>query len=288
MDGGRPVYSLKTKIIRVFLWLFLFLVAALTAFPVIYIIFGSFKKNTELLVGGTNIFPKEWIVENYVKAWESANFAVYTRNSVVFSLGVMVGSIINGSLAGFVFSRSKLKFAKIVFYTILAFMFISVGSVTLKPVFALAVALKMNKSILYLILISVGGGQATYIFLCKGFCDSLPRELDEAAKIDGCSFFKTYVRVIFPLMKPVIGTVALMSFRGGWNSYLLPLVFTMSNKNLRPLTVGVNMLKSAGDGAAAWDIMFAGSVIAIVPMVLVYIAFNKYFVGGMTAGAVKG
>jgi len=288
MDGGRPVYSLKTKIIRVFLWLFLFLVAALTAFPVIYIIFGSFKKNTELLVGGTNIFPKEWIVENYVKAWESANFAVYTRNSVVFSLGVMVGSIINGSLAGFVFSRSKLKFAKIVFYTILAFMFISVGSVTLKPVFALAVALKMNKSILYLILISVGGGQATYIFLCKGFCDSLPRELDEAAKIDGCSFFKTYVKVIFPLMKPVIGTVALMSFRGGWNSYLLPLVFTMSNKNLRPLTVGVNMLKSAGDGAAAWDIMFAGSVIAIVPMVLVYIAFNKYFVGGMTAGAVKG
>jgi multiple sugar transport system permease protein len=81
--------------------------------------------------------------------------------------------------------------------------------------------------------------------------------------------------------------VALLSFRGGWNEYILPLVFTMTNAAKRPLTVGVNMLKNSGDGAAAWNIMFAGATIAIIPILLVYIFASNYFIEGMTAGAVK-
>ncbi|MBQ6036325.1 MAG: carbohydrate ABC transporter permease [Lachnospiraceae bacterium] len=288
MREGKPVYSTKTKIIRFLIWLFLLLLAFLVIFPVIYIIFGSFKENQELLVGGVNVLPKVWAPENYSQAWDAADFGLYTRNSIILALGVMIVSVLNASMAGYVFSRSTLKIKEVIFYTIVAFMFISVGSVTLRPLYMLTVKLKMNKSLLSVILISAGAGQATYIFLSRGFVGSIPKELDEAAKIDGCSFFKTYLYVILPLMKPVIGTVALLSFRHGWNEYLLPLVFTMSNPKLRPLTVGVNMLKAAGDGSAAWNIMFAGAVIAIVPMVVIYIIFNRYFVSGMTAGAVKG
>jgi multiple sugar transport system permease protein len=167
-------------------------------------------------------------------------------------------------------------------------MFINVGSVSLRPLYELATGLKINKSLWPVILFSAGGGQATYIFLCRGYVNSVPRELDEAAKIDGCTFFQTYYRVIIPMLKPVLATIAILSFRQGWNEYIMPRVFTMTNDNLRPLTVGVNMLKNAGDGAAAWNIMFAGATIAIIPILLVFICFSRYFMGGLTSGAVKG
>lgn len=117
---------------------------------------------------------------------------------------------------------------------------------------------------------------------------SIPKEIDEAAKIDGCSFWGIYWRIALPLLKPILATIGLLSFRHGWNEYILPLVFTISNDSMRPLTVGVTMLKNAGDGAAAWNIMFAGSVISILPILIVYLFTSKYFMKGMTNGAVKG
>ena len=93
---------------------------------------------------------------------------------------------------------------------------------------------------------------------------------------------QTFYKIIFPLLKPALASIALLSFRSGWNDYILPLVFTMSNDKLRPLTVGVNMLKNNSDGAAAWNLLFAGATIAIIPMVLIYCFFSKYFMKGMT------
>lgn len=288
MQQSHEVRSTGTKIARALIWVFLLFIAVITIFPVLYVVFGSFKENKELLVGGANIFPSVWVIQNYIDAWQQANFARYTMNSLYISLGVMVLSLINATMAGYVFSRRKSKFKSILYSIFIAFMFINVGSVSLRPLYELAVGLKMNKSLISVILISVGGGQATYIFLCRGFTDSLPRELDEAATIDGCTFFQTYWRIILPLLKPVLATVALLSFRGGWNEYIMPLVFTMTNDALRPLTVGVNMLKNAGDGTAAWNIMFAGATISIVPILIVYCCFSRFFMNGMTAGAVKG
>ena len=284
----RAVKSAKGRIIRVMLWAVLFLLAAVMLFPVLYIVFGSFKKNAELLVGGSNIFPAQWIVDNYISAWKQANFAVYTRNSVFLALGVMSISLVNAAMAGYVFSRSKLKGKEILYSLFIVFMFINVGSVSLRPMYELAVKFGVNKSLWPVVFISAGSGQATYIFLARGFVNALPKELDEAAKIDGCTFFQTFYLVIVPLLKPVMATIALLSFRQGWNEYILPLVFTMSNDALRPLTVGVNMLKNMGDGTAAWNIMFAGATIAIVPMLVIYIIFSRYFISGMTSGAVKG
>ena len=288
MENGRAVFSTQTKIIRFIIWLLMLLLAVITIFPVLYIVFGSFKANAELLVGGTNIFPSKWVVQNYIDAWNQANFARYTLNSILLALGVMVVSLINATMAGFVFSRREFKGKEFIYMLFVMFMFINVGSVSLRPLFELAVKLKMNQSLLSVVFISAGGGQATYIFLSRGFVNSIPKELDEAAKIDGCTFFQTYRLVVLPLLKPVMATIALLSFRQGWNEYIMPLVFTMTNEKLRPLTVGVNMLKNAGDGAAAWNIMFAGATIAIIPMLIIYCMFSRYFMSGMTTGAVKG
>ncbi len=275
-------------ILRGLIWVLMLFMAVLMIFPVLYIVFGSFKGNSELLVGGTNILPKKWVFSNYSNAWKQANFARYTINSIFLALGVMIVSLLNSTMAGYVFSRRKFKGKEILYGIFVMFMFINVGSVSLRPLFELSVKLHMNKSLISVILISAGGGQATYLFLSRGFVNALPMELDEAAKIDGCTFFQIYRLVILPLLKPVMATIALLSFRQGWNEYILPLVFTMTNENLRPLTVGVNMLKNAGDGAAAWDIMFAGASIAIIPMLVIYCIFSRNFMSGMTAGAVKG
>ncbi|MBO7663537.1 MAG: carbohydrate ABC transporter permease [Clostridia bacterium] len=287
-NKAQIVYSPKQKAIRVLLWLLLVIFAVIVIFPVLYIILGSFKGNQELLLGGSNIFPQQWITQNYVDAWNQANFAVYTKNSLLLSVGVMVISLIVSSMAGYVFSRKTFRGKELIYGIFTAFMFINVGSVSLRPLYELATGLKINTSLWPVVLFSAGGGQATYIFLCRGYVNSVPKELDEAARIDGCSFFQTYYRVIIPMLKPVMATIAILSFRQGWNEYIMPRVFTMTNENLRPLTVGGNMLKNAGDGAAAWNIMFAGATIAIIPILVVFVCFSRYFMGGLTSGAVKG
>ena len=288
MEKSHAVLSTQGKIIQAIIIVLLAILAIIVVFPVIYIAFGSLKSRTELLVGGANIFPTKIHWENYLNAWKQANFAVYTKNSIFISLGVMIFSLVFSTMAGYVFSRTNFKIKNIIYGIFIMFMFINVGSVSLRPLFELATSVHMNRSLLSVILFSVGTGQATYIFLARGYVDSVPKELDEAAKIDGCSFFTTFVKIIAPVLQPVIATIALLSFRQGWNEYILPLVFTMTNDSMRPLTVGVNMLKNSGDGSAAWEIMFAGATIAVLPMIIVYCSFSKYFMGGSTAGAVKG
>lgn len=285
---GHSVESKKTKIMNGVIFLLLFLLAAVTVYPVIYIVFGSFKTNAELVGGGLNLLPEKFVLDNYAEAWRMGNFSRYTLNSLIIGFGVMFLSLVVSSMAGYVFSRKNFRFKSLIYNAMVMFMFINVGSAALRPLFELAVKLHMNKSLLAIILISAGSGQATYVFLIHGFMNSVPVELDEAAKMDGCSFFGIYSRIILPVLKPALASVALLSFRGGWNEYILPLIFTMTNEKMRPLTVGVVSLQNAGDGAAAWNILFAGSAIAIVPIILVYVFASRQFMGGMTAGAVKG
>lgn len=285
---NHSVESKKTKVINWGIFLLLAALAILTVYPVIYIAFGSFKTNSELVGGGIDLLPKQFILDNYIQAWKMANFSRYTLNSLIIGFGVMGISLIVSSMAGYVFSRKEFRLKSLIYNAMVMFMFINVGSASLRPLFELAVKLHMNKSLIAIILISAGSGQATYVFLIHGFMNSIPKELDEAAKMDGCSFFGIYSRVILPVLKPALASVALLSFRGGWNEYILPLIFTMTNEKLRPLTVGVVALQNAGDGAAAWNVLFAGSAIAIIPIILVYIIASKQFMGGMTAGAVKG
>lgn len=287
-QSSGEVISTGGRIARFLLFVFMLLVALLTIYPVIYVVCGAFKENAELLIGGTSIFPKVWIVDNFVEAWQGADFSVYTLNSVFIAVGVMLLSLLSAGMAGYVLNRRNFPGKKLIFTLLMAFMFINVGSVSLRPLFELAISLKMNTSLLSVIFISAGTAQATYIFLVHSYMKSIPKELDEAATIDGCTFFQAFIRVILPLLRPILATVALLSFRGGWNEYILPLVFTMTDASKRPLTVGVTMLKNSGDGAAAWNIMFAGSTIAIIPILVIYIFASKYFIDGLTEGAVKG
>lgn len=276
-------------LLRALVYLYLCVLAVFILYPLAYVVLGSFKENQELLLGGMRLLPEKFIFENYVRAWNSANFSRYTLNSVFLSFFIMAGVVLVSSMSGYCFARKEFPLKRLIYGTLIAFMFVSIGSVSLRPLFEVALKFNLHKSLWGVILITIGTTQSTNIFLTRGFITTIPKELDEAARIDGCTFFGIYWRILMPLMVPILATIALLSFRAGWNQYLLPNVFTMSNPSLRPLTVGVIMLKSTTDGsAAAWDIMFAGATMSILPIIVLYAFTSKYFVAGLTNGAVKG
>lgn len=283
--------SVKTsrRISMVFQYAFLLILAAFILYPLMYVVFGSFKENQELLLGGVNVFPRKFIVQNYIDAWNGANFSRFTFNSIFLSFFVMVGVVLVSSMAGYCFARKEFPFKNLLYGLLIAFMFVSIGSVSLRPLFEVAISFGLDKSLWGVILITIGTTQASNIFLARGYIQAIPREVDEAAKIDGCTFFGIYWRILMPLMLPILATIALLAFRAGWNQYMLPYVFTMSNVDMRPLTVGVVQLQNSMDGSAAnWNIMFAGASMAIVPIVTLYALTSRYFITGLTSGAVKG
>ncbi|WP_312429650.1 carbohydrate ABC transporter permease [Lacrimispora sp.] len=267
-------------------WIFLGIMILFTLYPVIYTVLGSLKTNAELTQGG-GFFPDKWHFENYYQAFVQADFTKYTLNSIVVSVSVTLLAVVTCSLAGFILARREFAGKKVLLALYLSMMFVSLGSVTLYPIYELLRALKLNKSIIALI-VALTGGQATNVFLVMGFTKGIPKELDEAAIIDGCSIYGVYTRVVLPLSKPILAVVALFSFRNAWNDYITSLIMTISMPKLQTLTVAVVQLKYSVNAAAEWHIMLAGASIAIIPILIVYLFANKQFIAGLTAGAVKG
>jgi len=269
------------------LLLFLTLAVLLTVFPILFAILSSFKGKEEFLLGGARILPEAWAWENYTTAWKMANFAVYTMNSLLISAGTVVGAITISSMAGFTLSRLNFPGKKLLVGSFSMTLFIS-GVVIMYPIFRLCQSLGMTNNLWGMIIVQISVGMVMDIFLVTNYCTGISKEIDEAARIDGCSFFKTYLRIILPVIKPILATIGLLEFKNAWNNYLIPLAFTLSNKAIRPLTVGVISLKDSNEGISAWNLMVAGAVMSIIPILIVYLFMNRFFIAGMTEGAVKG
>ncbi len=266
-----------------------FLVAMIvfTIYPIVYAVIGSFKTNSELTAGG-NFFPKDgWQVMNYWEAFIKANFTKYTMNSIIISFSTMVIAVFTSSLAGYVFARQRFVGKKLIMLFYVGLMFIALGSVTLYPIYSLLMKFGLHKSIIGLVLV-LTGGQSANVLLVMGFIQSIPKELDEAAIIDGCSMYGIFFRILRPLITPIMAVVALFTFRNAWNDYVTTLVMSISMPKLKTLTVAVVQLKYSMNAAAEWHIMLAGASIAIIPILIVYFFANKQFISGLTAGAVKG
>ncbi len=273
-------------ILKVLSWLLLISLFVFTLYPVIYTLLGSLKTNAELTLG-KSILPEDpqWV--NYIKAFKDANFFQYGLNSLIVSSATMAIAVLTSSLSGYVLARYKFAGKKLMLSTYQAMMFVTIGPVALYPIMNMLSKIGMEKSMLSLILV-LTGGQITNVFLVMGFVQRLPRELDEAATIDGCSIFRVYGQIILPLTKPILGVVALFTFHNTWNDYITSLILTMSNRKLTTLTVAVVQLKYSVWAAAEWHIMLAGASLAIIPVLSVYIFTNKQFMSGLMEGAVKG
>lgn len=271
--------------LRLPVWTLLVIVSAAMLFPVAVAILGSFKSNLELTTGAT-FFPESWQFRNYLQAWTGADFASFTFNSIFVAVFVTIGTLLVASMAAYAVDRVAFKGKKIFIFLQSFTLFISIGAVVLRPQFDLMVAIGLQKSLWGVIIILISA-HATAFFMIIGFFRGIPKDLDEAALIDGCNFYSIFWRIILPLLRPALAVVTLFTFRGAWNEYILPLVFSLSRPDMQTLPVGLANLRYGAGAAVENQLMLAGACISLLPLLIVYLFANRSFMQ-VTVGSVKG
>lgn len=251
-------------------------------YPFLWMVFSAFKTQREMLLGGAGLWPSEWTLENFIRAWTVGRFGDYTLNTVVFSIIVVLLTVVTSSLAGYALSR-PLPGKKLIVGIMVGAMLVPAGY-TIIPVFLLVSSLNLQNGLAGAGIAQAAPGLVVPVLLYMGFFSGIPKELREAATIDGAGYLRTFFSVMLPLAKPVTGTVVLMNFVGAWNAFLVPLVFTLGNPELR--TLGVGMYNFFGTDTTDWAGLAAGATISVVPIVIVFLFLQKSFVEGV-AGAVK-
>ena len=278
---------IKKTIIYIFLCAVLFV----TILPVIYTVFASFKTNSEIMTHPETLFPLEPTLDNYKAALTTGSFNIPLMfwNSTYYTVLTVIITITISSLSGYVFARGgNFPGSKVIFTVFSSLMFINMGSITIYAVFKVLDIVHLSDSLWGLIVMKVFGIGIVNIYLVRSYIRTLPYSLDEAAKIDGCSFIGIFFKIIGPLLKPIIAAISILAFNSSWNDYLMPTLFTISRPEQRPLIVGIMALKNSGNAASNWNLMLAGATVALIPILIAYAFGNKYFVEGLASGAVKG
>lgn len=247
-----------------------------------YIIFiNSFKTKKELFKS-TLAFPKVWMLDNYKEAFEKLDFLTAVGNSLLITVGSIIIIAIFASMAAWALERRKSQISNIIFFLFIASMLIPFQAVMLPLVRIMGKLNMLNRG--GIIFMYLGFGVALSIFLYHGFIKSIPRELDEAAMIDGCTKFQTFRLIIFPLLKPINITVAILNTVWIWNDYLLPSLAINSPKTS---TIPLKTFFFFGEYTKQWHLALAGLVLAIIPVILFYFFAQKHIIKSITAGSIK-
>ncbi len=275
---------------NIFAYIVLTAMFLLTLFPLLYLLFASFKTNAEILTDPGAILPRHPTLQNYIDVWHSDVFDIRHMlfNSIYYTVGIVAATLISSSLGGYVFARGEFRGKSFWLGAFSLLMFFGMGSITIYPLLKILNVLHVPKSLPGLMLIRIFGVNIVNIYLVRSYIYSLPKAIEEAAEIDGCSFAGIFFRVIMPLLMPIMATIGVLAFQGSWNEYLMPMIFTLGDPKQRPLVVGVIALSKSGEAAASYNLVFAGTAIALLPVIVAYAIGNKYFVSGLAAGAVKG
>ncbi|MBZ0289281.1 MAG: carbohydrate ABC transporter permease [Anaerolineae bacterium] len=230
------------------------------------------------------LLPETVNFENFEQAFASRNFGRAFLNSAGVALSTAFLVTVLASTMAYSFARFEFRGKKTLFGVLLVMIMIP-GVVLLIPQFVLAKNLGLINSLPGLILVYSAGPLAFNTFLLRGFFENLPRELEEAAIIDGANPFTVFWRVMLPLAAPAISTVAVFSFLGAWDEYLLALNF-LTDESLRTLPIAIANFR--GQHASNWGLVFAGSLTAVIPTILLFVVFQRYFIQGITSGGVRG
>ncbi len=282
MMGRKRDFRYYVK--RTFFYSFLLLLATVCVIPLYWMVRSSFMVNTEIYSMRPFVFwPKEMLWENYAKAWNSANFPVYTLNTMIVVLSCMAGTCLTSAMAAYAFSRLNWKGKKQCFALVLSTMMLP-GSVTLIPQFLIWRNFNLVDTLWPLILPSFFGGGAFNIFLLRQFFLGIPRELDDAAKIDGAGALQIFFRIMIPLSKSAMVVVALFTFLNCWNDFFGPIIYLNSKEHF---TIAIGLLQFKGDYGTKWNLLMAASTLSVMPCILVYLFGQKYLVEGIALTGLK-
>jgi multiple sugar transport system permease protein len=251
--------------------------------PVWWMIATSLKSMSEIMRYPPTFFPHEVHWSNYVKAWTSpaANFTRWLFNTLFITAFVVFGNVLSNSFVAYGFAKMKFPAKNFLFAAVLATMMIP-GFVTMIPQYILFAKLGWMNTYLPLIVPAFFGG-AFFIFLLRQFFLTIPNELIDAAKMDGANHFYIWLRVMIPLAKPAIATIAIFSFNGAWNDFLGPLLY-VNDESMYTLQIGLQTFK--GTEQTQWNYLMAASLLVLLPVITLFFIFQRYFIEGMnlTAG----
>jgi len=285
VPATRPARTLRRRIgaLRPGTYLVMIIVVVLTIYPMIWMLLGSFKTLGEFY---TDIWglPHIWHWDNFAQAWNEVQLGQKFVNSLIATIGTLILTLPLCAMAGYAFAKVDFPLRRYIYYFVLAGIMIPFG-VTAVPVLTTEVSLGMFDTRLGLILVYAAQNLPFGIFLMYSFFQSVPSELEEAALIDGCNRFKAFVRIVLPLAKPGLATLLIFTGTSVWNEYLMASVL-IHQPNLETLPLGLVNFTTAH--STNYPELFAALSIVTAPVVLLYLAAQRQFISGLTAGALKG
>ncbi len=264
--------------------------------PFVWMVLTSLKPSAEIFRMPPVIFTTNYTVAHYVRALTRGNFNIYFQNSLIVSGATTVLNVLISAMAGYAFARLQWRLREVVFMIVLSVMMLP-GLIALIPTFLIVKATPFAggnnwlgqggtgwlDSYPGLIFPFLGGG--FYVFLLRQFFLTLPKELEDAARIDGCSEFAIFWRIILPLSKAVLAVVAIFTFQSSWNDFLWALVIVQSDR-MRTVQLGLTLFRS--QNRIDWGVLMAGTTIATFPTVLLFLLAQQYFVRGIALTGIKG
>ena len=271
------------KVLFIIFQIILVSYALAVLYPVFNLILSSFKTTREIF---SNPFalPETWRFSNYAKVWEKGGFGMYFINSIVITAAAMGLVLLFGSMAANGIARYTYKLKTCIYLLFLSGIVLPLKAAII-PLFLLMKNLGLQDNRLGLIFIFAAMGLPSTVFILSGFMKSIPKELEYAARIDGCNDLVIFQKIIIPLSMSSITLVTIYNIVPIWNDFFFPLIF-ISSDSKKTLPLGVASF--FGQYQIAWDQIFAALSIAIIPMIVIYLFMSRYFIKGMTAGAVKG
>lgn len=254
-------------------------------FPIFWMVRSSFMGLEELYTTPPVIIPRMATLKNYAEALKQSDLLLQFRNSCVITALCVAGSVVSSSLTAYGFSRFDFKYKRIWFMLIISTMMLP-AAVTLIPQYRMWNKLHLLGTIAPMVVPAWFGGSAYFTFMLRQFFQTIPKELDEAARVDGAGYFRIYLRIILPLTKPALIVVALFAFVNAWNEFFYTVIYLNGHQKLKTLTLGLYMFK--GVYSTNYGAVLALAAVISIPALIFFLIGNKYFVEGISMTGIKG
>lgn len=257
-------------------------------YPLLWMVMSSFKESNTIFTTAASLIPEKFTLQNYINGWKGfgkISFAIFFKNSLLISIVATIGTVISSSFVAFGLSRCQFRGRKLVFACMLLSMMLP-AQVLMIPQYIWYQKLGWVGSYLPLTVPYCFAIQGFFVYLMVNFIDGIPKELDEAAKIDGCSYYGIYARVVLPLISPAMITACIFSFMWRWDDFLSALLYVDESVKY-PVSLALKLFSDPG-ASSDYGGMFAMATLSIIPAVLIFIFFQKYLVEGISTSGLKG
>jgi raffinose/stachyose/melibiose transport system permease protein len=271
-----------TPLQKAIAYFLLIALAVINIFPIAMLMLSSVKTTREIFMKPFSL-PTVWKFSNYVQAWQKANFALYFKNSILITGISLLSLAFISSMAAYVISRFEFRGRRALFLYLISGLALP-ARLAIIPIFLLVRDLRLQDTYASLALIYSGAGISFSMFLLVNFFKTLPRELEDSARIDGAGPFRIYWSIDLPLLRPALATVVIFNFIDIWNDFFFPLIL-INKDELKTIPLGIQAF--FGEYGVQWDLFFAALNISVLPVLLVFVLMSRQFISGLTEGAVK-